>query len=77
MDEKTRAELKSLLVVASVNNSNFRGTMGLPPSPIIGGIPPVPIPISPALAPYLYAIRQHAEDFDRLIKVLDRVIDQI
>lgn len=76
MDDKTRTALKNEIVILSSTNNGFRQMMGLPPSPIIGGMPPVPIPTYPALAPYLQALRQHADDFDRLLKLIDGLIDE-
>lgn len=77
MDDKTRTEFKSVVLMLSASNSGFRQMMGLPPTPIIGGVPPVPIPTHTALAPYLQALRQHADDFDRLLKVVDGLIDEM
>ncbi|HSB55726.1 MAG TPA: hypothetical protein VLD58_15300 [Gemmatimonadales bacterium] len=77
MDDKTRRELKNQLQTLGANNAGFRGLMGLPPTPIVGGVPPVPIPTDLALNPYLHGLRQHADDFDRLLKLLETVVDQI
>jgi hypothetical protein len=77
MNDKTRRELKNQIQVLLATNNSFRGLMGMPPSPIVGGLPPVPIPTDMALNPYLQGLRQHAEDFDKLIKMLDTILDQI
>lgn len=74
MDEKKRNELDNLLTVMRAHNSAFLGLVGMPPIPLVGGIPPMPIPTEPTLAPYLQALRRHGEDFDKLITIVQELL---
>ncbi len=77
MDEKTRSEMKAQLDEMTIGNARFRALVGMPPVPILGGLVPVPISVEPALMPYLQALRSHAEDFDKLVILLKRLVEKM
>ncbi|HWA58291.1 MAG TPA: hypothetical protein VG692_13610 [Gemmatimonadales bacterium] len=76
MDEQTRGDLKNQLEILTANNIRFQALVGMPPTPVVGGMPPLPISLDPALAPYLQALRYHATDFETLLNIVKEVIDE-
>ena len=43
---------------------------------VMAGMPPMPVSLQPALAPYLGAMKTHADNYDKLLKLLADVIDK-
>ena len=48
----------------------------MPPPMVMAGMPPMPVSLQPALAPYLGAMKTHADNYDKLLKLLSDVIDK-
>ena len=76
MDSVTKIRLRAKISGLSATNQAFKGMMGMSPPPVIAGSPPMPIILLPALQPYLQALTNHADNFDRLLKLLDEMIDK-
>jgi hypothetical protein len=77
MDAMTKTKFKSQLAALSAMNQGFKSTMGTAPAPAVGGMPPAPLILQPALALHLSALKQHAEEFDKLLKLLGEIVEQI
>lgn len=77
MDAATKTTFKAQLSALSAANSNFKSSMGIPVSPVMGGMPPMPIIISSVLMPHLMALKTHAEEFDKLIRLLSDLVDKL
>jgi hypothetical protein len=75
MDEKTRQDLENQLENLKVQNSVFMARVGMPPVPAIAPGVPVPIPMDMVLNPYLDAMRKHGEDFDRLLRIVESLLN--
>lgn len=75
MDFTTKSKLKAQIFAMSSVNNAFKAAMVMPSIPVVAGVPPTPIIIQPALAPYLSALKMHAEEFDKLLKVLEELVD--
>ena len=76
MDTMTKTQFKNQLAAMSAMNQGFKASMGMPPSPVIGGMPPAPIIIQPALAPHFAALKQHADEFEKLLKLVGDIVDK-
>lgn len=76
MDTMTKTQFKNQLLAMSAMNQGFKSAMGMPPAPVIGGMPPMPIMIQPALVPHFLALKQHADEFDKLLKLVGEIVDK-
>ena len=76
MDSMAKTKLKSQVVALSAVNNQFKSLVGIQPPPVVGGMPPVPINVAPAFAPLLAALKLHADEFDKLLKVVNEIIDK-
>ncbi len=76
MDLPTKSQLKAQIGAMKGMNSSFKALVSTPPAPVMGGMPPMPISLQPALTPYLNALKMHADNFDKLLKVLEEAIDK-
>lgn len=76
MDAPTKAQFKAQLMGLTAVNTAFKSAMSIPPQPAMGGMPPMPIMLQPTLAPYLGALKQHADEFDKLIKIVGEIVDK-
>ena len=76
MDAPTKIRLQATISAMAATNNVFKATMGMQPPPVVGGMPPMPIVLGPAFAPHLAALKQHAEEFDKLLKLVGEVIEK-
>lgn len=76
MDTNTKTTLKAQLSVLSAANTGFKAMLSMPPPMVMAGMPPIPVSLQPALAPYLGAMKTHADNYDKLLKLLSDVIDK-
>lgn len=76
MDQQTKHQLKAQIAALRGLNGSFKSMMGTPPPPVIGGMPPMPIHLQPSLAPYLAALKMHADNYDQLLKTLSELIEK-
>jgi hypothetical protein len=76
VDSMVKTQLKAQLSAIGAANGAFKSAMSMPPTPVVGGIPPTPIMLQPAFAPYLAALKMHADEFDKLLKLLGDLIDK-
>jgi hypothetical protein len=76
MDSMVRTKLKAQIAAMSASNNAFKAMMGITPMPVVAGIPPLPIVLQPVLAPYLAALQMHADEFAKLLKVCEEIIDK-
>ena len=70
------AALKAQITALSAANTSFKTMLGMPPPMVMAGMPPMPVSLQPALAPYLGAMKTHADNYDKLLKLLADVIDK-
>jgi hypothetical protein len=76
MDSMTKTTFKATISAMAAQNNFFKTTMAMQPPPVVGGMPPMPIMLQPAFAPYLAALKMHADEFDKLLKLVGEVIDK-
>ncbi len=77
MDAATKTKLKTQITTMSAMNSAFKSAMSMQPPPVMGGMPPMPIILQPALAPYLAALKTHADEYEKLLKMLDELVAKL
>jgi hypothetical protein len=76
VDTNTKNTLKAQITALSAANTGFKTMLGMPPPMVMAGMPPIPVSLQPALAPYLGAMKTHADNYDKLLKLLADVIDK-
>jgi hypothetical protein len=77
MDAMTKNMFKSQLAGLSAANQHFKSIMGVSPAPVLAGVPPAPVLIQAAIGPHLNALKQHADEFEKLIKLLGEIVDKL
>lgn len=76
MDAQTKIQFKAQLMSLTATNSAFKSVMGIQVGVVMAGVPPMPVVLQGALGPHLAALRQHADDFDKLIKIVTDIVDK-
>lgn len=76
VDASTKTILQTQLSVLSSTNAGFKAMLNIPPPMLMAGMPPMPVSLQPALAPYLAAMKGQADNYDKLIKLVSEVIDK-
>ncbi len=73
----TKTKFKSQLAALSAVNQTFKSSMGMALPPVLGGIPPTPIILQPAIGSHLAALKQHADEYEKLLKLLGEIVDKL
>lgn len=76
MDNTTKNMLKAQLSVLAAANNGYKAMLSVPAPPVLAGMPPMPVSLQPALAPYLAAMKSQADSYDKLLKLVSDVIDK-
>lgn len=76
MDAQSKMKIKAQLTTLSAVNMGFKSMVSVPPGIVLAGMPPTPVILQPVLAPYLNALQTHADNFDKLIKVITEMVDK-
>ena len=74
MNPTDKMQLKAQLSTISAQNMAVRSMFAIPPNPVLGGMPPVPIVLAPAFSSWSQAFMMQAENTEKLIKVLEDFI---
>ena len=76
MTDTDKQVLKGLITTIATLNSGIKPLLQVPAPPALGGMPPMPINIQPSLGPLLHAIRMQLDLNDKLLKLLQEIIDR-
>ena len=77
MNDDLKKKLQVEVMAIGAHNQGFKALLGSALPPVLGVPPGVPIPLETPLKPLIQALRLHADNVDKLLKLLSDVLEAV